>query len=103
MYSPYAQRSDDVKGNNQLYEGASIIGVSSTLPDMRDIPVEDGRFFTENEERLRRPVAVIGEDIRDALFQRHSPIGRTIRVGGHGIHRHRPARKAGLVIRAQPR
>ncbi|MGD0361361.1 MAG: ABC transporter permease [Bryobacteraceae bacterium] len=82
MYSPYAQHTDDVKGDNQLYEGSSIIGVSATLPYMRDIPVEDGRFFTDNEERLRKPVAVIGPDIRDALFQGNSPLGRTIRVAG---------------------
>ena len=82
VYSPYAQRTDDVKGENQVYEGASILGASATLPDMRDIPIEDGRFFTENEERLRRPVAVIGQDIRDAIFPEISPIGRTIRVSG---------------------
>ena len=82
IYSPYAQHTDDVKGENQIYEGANILGASATLPEMRDIPVEDGRFFTENEERLRRPVAVIGQDIRDAIFLGNSPIGRTIRVSG---------------------
>jgi len=82
VYSPYAQHTEDVKGENQVYEGASILGASATLPEMRDIPIEDGRFFTENEERLRRPVAVIGQDIRDAIFHDSSPIGRTIRVLG---------------------
>ena len=82
IYSPYAQRTDDVKGDNQVYEGASILGVSSTLPSMRDVPVEDGRFFTETEESMRKPVAVIGQDIRDALFMGVSPLGRTIRVSG---------------------
>src|SRR5450755_3954930 len=82
IYSPYAQRADDVKGENQVYEGASILGVSATLPDMRDVPVEDGRFFSEMEESMRKPVAVIGQDIRDALFLGLSPIGRTIRVSG---------------------
>ena len=82
IYSPYAQRTDDVKGENQVYEGASILGASATLPEMRDIPLEDGRFFTENEERMRRRVAVIGQDIRDAIFRGDSPIGRTIRVSG---------------------
>jgi putative ABC transport system permease protein len=82
MYSPYAQRFDDVKGENQVYEGSAILGVSSTLPEMRDIPVEEGRFFTETEERMRKPVAVIGVDIRDALFAGASPIGRVIRVSG---------------------
>jgi len=82
IYSPYAQRTDDVKGDNQVYEGANIIGSSATLPDMRDVPVQDGRFFTDNEERLRRPVAVVGPDIQDALFHGASPIGKTIRFGG---------------------
>ncbi len=82
IYSPYAQHTDDVKGENQVYEGASILGVSATLPDMRDVPVEDGRFFSDTEERMRKPVAVIGQDIRDALFPGLSPIGRAIRVSG---------------------
>ena len=82
LYSPYAQHTDDVKGNNQVYEGASILGVSATLPDMRDVPVEDGRFFTDTEETMRKPVAVIGQDIRDMLFPGVTPIGRTIRVAG---------------------
>src|SRR6266849_6765834 len=82
MYSPYAQRFEDVKGENQVYEGSSILGVSNTLPDMRDVPVAEGRFFTEAEERMRWPVAVIGEDIRTAIFSGASPIGRMIRVSG---------------------
>jgi len=44
--------------------------------------VGEGRFFTEAEERMRKPVAVIGVDIRDALFAGASPIGRMIRVSG---------------------
>lgn len=31
MYSPYAQRTEDVKGDNQTFEAAAIIGASSTL------------------------------------------------------------------------
>jgi putative ABC transport system permease protein len=83
VYSPYSQRIDDVKGDNQTYEAASILGVSQTLPEMRDVPVADGRFFTETEERLRKHVAVIGEDIRLALFPAVSPMGRIIRVSGN--------------------
>jgi putative ABC transport system permease protein len=83
VYSPYSQRIDDVKGDNQTYEAASILGVSQTLPEMRDVPVADGRFFTETEERLRKHVAVIGEDIHFALFPGVSPMGRIIRVSGN--------------------
>jgi putative ABC transport system permease protein len=82
LYSPYTQRPDDVKSENQTYEAASIIGSSYTLPEIRDVPIIEGRFFTETEERMRQPVAVIGEDIRSALFPGPSPIGRKIKVAG---------------------
>ncbi len=82
VYSPYQQRTEDVRGGNQLFEAANILGVSSTLPEMREIPVDDGRFFTDTEERLRTPVAVIGPDIRDTLFPAVSPLGKTIRISG---------------------
>ena len=82
IYSPYAQHSEDVKGDNQVYEGGNILGASHTLPEIRDIPLESGRFFTETEERMRKPVAVIGQDIRTTLFHELPPLGRTIRVAG---------------------
>ncbi len=82
LYSPYQQRIEDIKGGSQVYEGGSLIGVSYTLPEIRDVPIAEGRFFTETEEQMRRPVALIGEDIRTALFPAVSPIGEKIRVGG---------------------
>lgn len=82
LYSPYQQRVEDVRSGNELYEAANIIGASSTLPDIRDVPVQDGRFFTDTEERMRAPVAVIGPDIRDQLFPSLNPLGKTIRVSG---------------------
>ncbi|MEO8126458.1 MAG: ABC transporter permease [Bryobacteraceae bacterium] len=83
LYSPYAQRTEDVKGDNQTFEGAAIIGASSTLPDIRDVPISDGRFFVEPEERMRQHVALIGDDIRTALFPGTSPMGRKIRISGN--------------------
>jgi putative ABC transport system permease protein len=82
IYSPYQQHTDDVKAENKTFEGASILGVSYTLPDMRDVPVGQGRFFTRTEEQLRSPVAVIGDDIRTTLFPNVSALGQSIRVAG---------------------
>lgn len=82
LYSPYANRIDDVKGDDQTYEGAMILASSYVMPEIRDVPIEEGRYFTEQEEQLRRPVAVIGTDIRDALFPGGSCIGKKIRVAG---------------------
>jgi len=82
LYSLYSQKTQDIKGDNQLYEGASVIGVSYTLPEIRDVPVTDGRFFSESEEQMRRPVAVIGTDIQQVLFGDVSPLGKKLRING---------------------
>jgi putative ABC transport system permease protein len=83
LYSPYQQRFGDVKGENQVFEAATVIGASASLPEIREVPVSDGRFFSDTEERTRQPVAVIGEDIRVALFAGLAPIGRKIRISGN--------------------
>ena len=82
IYSLYSQHTEDIKGDNQVYEGASVIGVSYTLPDIRDVIVTDGRFFTETEEQMRRPMAVIGTDVRQVLFGDANPVGKKLRING---------------------
>jgi putative ABC transport system permease protein len=83
LYSPYQQRTEDVKAENQIYEAANVIGVSYNMPLIRDIPVERGRFFLEIEEQKRKPVAVIGQDIRSTLFADRDPLGRQIKISGN--------------------
>ncbi|HEX4810741.1 MAG TPA: ABC transporter permease [Bryobacteraceae bacterium] len=82
LYSPYQQRLEDVKAENQVYENASILGVSSSLPEIRDVPIATGRFFTDTEERRHRPVCVIGDDIRTTLYPGESPLGKELKVSG---------------------
>ena len=82
-YSPYRQQPDDLKRDGITYEGAAILGVSHTLPDIREVALAEGRFFTENEERTRRRVAIIGEDIRETLFPFSSAIGGSIKLRGY--------------------
>jgi putative ABC transport system permease protein len=82
LYSPYQQRFSDVKAGNQAFEGAAILGVSAALAEIRDIPVSSGRFFNDSEERAHQHVAVIGEDIREALFPGGTPLGRQLKIAG---------------------
>jgi putative ABC transport system permease protein len=83
LYSPYNRRAEDVWHENQRFEDASILGVSSVMPEMRDITLVDGRFFTDQEERTRQFVAVIGQDLVAALFPSTAPVGRTIKFKGN--------------------
>src|SRR5262249_41266279 len=82
LYSPYQQRLEDVKRDELSYESAAILGVGATLPEIRDVVVAQGRFFTDQEERNRQTVVVIGEDIRLALFPNGPPIGKTMKIHG---------------------
>ncbi|HBY64103.1 MAG TPA: ABC transporter permease [Solibacterales bacterium] len=82
LYSPYRVRSADVKRDEVTFENASVLGVAASLPEIRDVTLVEGRFFTEPEENTKQQLAVIGQDIVNELFPATSPIGRTIRVKG---------------------
>lgn len=82
QYSPYAQRIDDVKRDDRTLEACSIIGVAASLSEIRDVGVVDGRFFTDQEERTKAFVAVIGDELRQFFFPGASPIGQTLKLRG---------------------
>ena len=82
LYSPYRVRIEDAKRNNDTFEGAAILGVSAALAEIRDVAVEQGRFFTEQEERTRQNVCVIGVEVAQALFPDGSPLGQSLKVRG---------------------
>lgn len=82
LYSPYRNRIEDVKTDTASYESAIILGVSAELAQIRDVAIEEGRFFSQQEEDTRQYVATIGQDIREKLFLGASPIGKKIRIRG---------------------
>ena len=82
VYSPYRQNVVDFKRDNMTQEDSSVIGCSSALADIRDIVVVSGRFFTDQEEKTRSFVTVIGDDTRIDLFPEGNPLGKTIKIQG---------------------
>jgi putative ABC transport system permease protein len=83
LYSPYRNHTSDVKREDQTCEGTNVVGVSADIATIRDIAVSDGRFFTDEEERARLPVVVIGQTVRDSLFAPgSSPLGKPIFIEG---------------------
>ncbi|MBI3207468.1 MAG: ABC transporter permease [Candidatus Solibacter usitatus] len=82
FYSAYTTRTEDVKRENARFEGATILGASASLPEIRDVTLTEGRFFTELEEQNKRPVAVIGDELRATLFPGISPVGGKIKLRG---------------------
>jgi putative ABC transport system permease protein len=61
-----------------------ITMITGTSPDMRRVrnwPVTEGRFLTEEDLKKQAAVCVLGQTVRDTLFPDHTnPIGQTVRV-----------------------
>ena len=57
-----------------------VIGVSPNWLQLRSDEVQDGAFFTEDQNASLARVAVIGTDVRTALFPDEDPIGKTFRI-----------------------
>jgi putative ABC transport system permease protein len=84
LYSPYAQRGGlDFKRDNNTAEESNLYGVAASIPDIRDIKLIEGRFFTDQEDRAAAPVAVIGDETRAILFpDGGSPLGKIFKIQG---------------------
>jgi putative ABC transport system permease protein len=84
-YAPSAQRNGEVTAGSRRYDYAAITGTSVEMADIRDLGIESGRFFREDEQTRAAQVAVIGADVADALFPAQDPLGARIRIAGRGF------------------
>lgn len=57
-----------------------VIGTSPNWLDLRSEEVQDGVFYKEDQNSALARVAVIGTDVRAALFPDEDPLGKTFRV-----------------------
>lgn len=58
-----------------------VTGVTASLPDIRDWPVEAGTFFSQSDEDVAAKVAVLGRTVAQNLFERGEEIvGAQIRI-----------------------
>lgn len=71
-------------GGNILY-GVNLSGVQEEYASGGQVDIHEGRFFTEDEDRQRQDIAVIGADLEKGLFANQDPIGKEIQVGGHTL------------------
>lgn len=61
----------------------SIRGQSANMAWISSLEIEQGRFFSEGEQRAAAPVVVLGYGVADRLFPRgRNPIGQAVRISG---------------------
>ena len=61
---------------------ANIIGVTPEYEEVRNAPVEFGRFISQGDVERNATVAILGFQVAQDLYGFRSPIGQPIRIGG---------------------
>lgn len=74
------QSSQAVKYGNTSLDGVTIMGTTPDFPTVREITIQDGRFFNEKELDRTSKVAVLGAAAAEELFGEADPIGQKITV-----------------------
>ncbi len=69
-----------VKYNGKKISGALIQGSTSQLADTQDIPLIEGRLYTDGEDQRHAKVVVIGHDTWEELFGTDPAVGKEITV-----------------------
>jgi len=75
----------DVRSGNRTFLAASITGATANLESIKNIRLSEGRFFSEEENRRARRVAVVGRDIVNELFPSLDPLGKEARIEGQSF------------------
>jgi putative ABC transport system permease protein len=64
---------------------AQFMGVTASYLTTANVPLADGRFFNETDDRHRRDVTVIAANVVERLFPHEDPVGKSIVVDGQSF------------------
>jgi putative ABC transport system permease protein len=74
-----------MKYKGKTLRNTQFLPVSANYSNVANVKIANGRFYTEAEETHRLPVAVLGPDAAEAMFQGSDPIGKEMLINGHGF------------------
>jgi len=74
----------DVAWSDRTLGDVAVFGVTAPYQVVQDYSFASGRPLSDLDVRERRPVAVVGADVAEKLFEKTNPVGREIRI--HGSH-----------------
>ena len=75
-----------------------VQGGTPNMADINNLDLDAGRFFTEAENGHAAPVTIIGTDVRDEVFGKLDPVGRTVWIADHPFKVIGLLRKQGSVL-----
>jgi len=65
------------RGDDAIF---NTVGIESNLQYQVKLEIDQGKFFTTDQERNAKKVAIIGPEVRDEFFKNESAIGKTIKI-----------------------
>jgi putative ABC transport system permease protein len=92
------ERRRPVKYGDRKLPQVEIQGHTPNMGEAMQFDVNAGRYFTESEYNGSAPVAIIGWDVQDELFNNTDPIGRTLKIDGYPVKVIGTLAKQGTVL-----
>ena len=81
---PEYNNKAQVKYKNQNTR-TNIVGTGPEYFEARNMPLAEGRVFSDAEIKQKAKVCVVGDQVRDTLFGGSDPIGKSIKVNGQNF------------------
>jgi len=76
------KRNSIVKVGSNSSDGVNLVGTSYGYKDVFELPIESGRYFSNQEVEGAANVVIIGARLRKELFPFESPLGKEIKIRG---------------------
>lgn len=76
-------RNTTVRFKDRSVDGITIQGASESTNRTESLNVNEGRFFSAEEDRSGANVAILGRSAAEALFEHAYPLGKSIRISGN--------------------
>ena len=80
---PVASRGATLRRDGNEARGAAVVGLGNGYPDLGTLDIVSGRHLSRADIQSRTFNAVIGEQVREKLFDPLDPVGREFHVGRH--------------------
>ena len=81
IVNPSMSTRRDVRFGSAFMDGVTLIGTTEKQAVLSSVVPESGRFLMAFDVNYKKKVAVIGPEVRDALFGGASPLNKKIRIG----------------------
>jgi putative ABC transport system permease protein len=77
-----ASRNRPVRYDDNFVESAEVVGATPNYLQSTALELDQGRFFTQDEDVRGTKVVVLGAEVVNSLFDGASPLGKEVRIQG---------------------